>query len=108
MSGIAKVNPFVKKAKKHGKKAGQKSLVKPSQKKSVKNGRHQEKETAKVRVAKTVAAIPVGLDGPVLDEGDELDDFLQEPEFDYSCDQDDDDNVVTEEDFADGDLNQHG
>jgi hypothetical protein len=63
--------------KKHGVKAGQKSLVKPSQKKSVKNGRYQEKEVSKKKVAKAVKAIPAK-----SLEADELDDFLQEPEFD--------------------------
>src|SRR3990167_11311420 len=64
----------VKKTKKHGKT----NKVKPSQKKSVKNGRHQEKKVPKCikkKIAKAVAAIPADLDGEVLD--DEMGDFLQ-------------------------------
>lgn len=80
MAGLTS-KKVVKKAKKHGVKAGQKSLVRPSQKKSVKNGRYQERETPKVKIAKTKAAIPVGLDGPVIDETDDFDSCLQ-PEFD--------------------------
>ena len=74
----------VKKVKKHGVKAGQKRKVRPSQKKSVKNGRHQEKETPKSKnVKKAVQNIPAGLDGAVTD--DELEPFgdLPEPEFGF-------------------------
>lgn len=81
MAGLASTK-VVKKVKKHGVKAGQKSKVRPSQKKAVKNGRHQEKETPKSKhVKKAVQNIPVGLDGAVTD--DELEPFgdLSEPEF---------------------------
>jgi hypothetical protein len=55
MAGLARITAALKKkAKKHGVKAGQKSLVRPSQKKSVKNGRHQEKEVVKVVAKKKV------------------------------------------------------
>jgi len=76
MAGLARITKAIQvanKAKKHGVKAGQKSLVRPSQKKSVKNGRHQEKETPKTKVAKTVAAIPADLDGEILDDAEDLD-----------------------------------
>jgi hypothetical protein len=81
MAGLAKTSQ-VKKAKKHGVKAGQKHLVRPSQKKSVKNGRHQEKETPKKKtIKKAVAAIPADLEGPIVEE-DEYDEFTQEAQFD--------------------------
>lgn len=98
MAGLAKTT-VVKKVKKHGVKAGQKSLTRPSQKKAVKNGRHQEKEISKKKVKKAVASIPADLDGEILDDTtrgelepfedlendgdeDEFNDYLQEPEFD--------------------------
>lgn len=100
---ISKVGAIKKKVKKHGKKAGQKSLIKPSQKKAVKNGRHQEVDGPKkaVRVAKAVKAIPVTLDGPV--ESDELDEFLQEPEFDYAESDTDKPDYFDEPDFLEED-----
>lgn len=72
MAGIAKV-----KAPKTTKKKSKKVFVRPSQKKSVKNGRHQEKQTIdkKAKVAKTVAAIPAGLDGAVIEDEDYADQF---------------------------------
>jgi hypothetical protein len=85
----------VKKTKKHGVKAGQKSLVRPSQKKAVKNGRYQEKEVTKnisspkqkvVKPLKKRAVLDLLRENPTLMSdtvaGDELDDYLQEPEFD--------------------------
>jgi len=83
MSGLAKITKAIKaakKVKKHGAKAGQKSLGKPSQKKSVKNGRHQEKETPKKNVKKAVAAIPDDLDGAILDDDLDVGGY-EEPNF---------------------------
>jgi len=66
MADIKKAKPklYKPRVKKHGKK----KFVRPSQKKSVKNGRHQEKEAPKQKVAKAVAAIPEGLDGKIIDD----------------------------------------
>lgn len=99
MAGLAK-KTVTKKVKKHGVKAGQKSKVRPSQKKSVKNGRHQEKQIPKKNVKKAVAAIPDGLDGKVLD--DEFDEYLQEPEFDNALEPEEE-----EEFFGDVDESLH-
>ena len=69
MANVAKVKAYKKREKKHGKK----TFVRPSQKKAVKNGRHQEKQVPdKKNVKKAVAAIPAGLDGDILDDEDEL------------------------------------
>lgn len=89
MAGLAKVTKLLKavnKRKKHGVKAGQKSLIRPSQKKAVKNGRHQEKEIPKAKIAKAVKAIPDGLDGEILDDTNyDLDLEVSEADF---CDED--------------------
>ena len=115
MAGLAKT-AVVKKAKKHGVKAGQKSLTRPSQKKAVKNGRHQEKETPKKVATKKPKSTPAlaknhglpAFDATEPDEstlmsdtvaGDELDDYLQEPEFDEGFGDFDDFNP-DEEDIA--------
>lgn len=96
MAGVTKTT-VVKKVKKHGVKAGQKSLTRPSQKKAVKNGRHQEKELSNKKVKKTVASIPADLDGEILDDNvrgeltsfedldsdvEEFDEYLQDNKFD--------------------------
>ena len=82
MAGVAKTSG-VKKPKKHSKKN-----VCPSQKKSVKNGRHQEKETKK-NVRRAVAAIPPTLEGKVEVSDDEHDfatdtplEYVEELDFD--------------------------
>ena len=82
MAGLANIrtaNKEAVKTKKHGKK----KIVRPSEKKNVKKNRHQVKQPSKVKIAKTVAAIPDGLDGCISD--DELKDLDWEnfqPEFD--------------------------
>lgn len=75
MAGLTRTT-VVKKVKKHGVKAGQKSLIRPSQKKAVKNGRYQEKEKVKAKVTPKKNVVIE------TEEVDEMDDFLQEPEFD--------------------------
>jgi hypothetical protein len=87
MAGIAKTTKKVKKAKKHGVKAGQKSLVRPSQKKSVKNGRAQPKPkvVAKKKLVEQAALAPIFVDEPI-DDTDytvELDNKLDEEGFFY-------------------------
>ena len=78
MAGLAKTT-VVKKAKKHGKT----DFVRPSQKKSVKNGRYQEKEAPKkkqspAKVKKAVAAVPADLDGAMLDDETDLSDVSEQ------------------------------
>lgn len=50
MAGLTRVTSATKKAKKHGAKAGQKSLIRPSQQKSVKNGRAQPQPKQKLKL----------------------------------------------------------
>lgn len=111
MSGLAKITKAIKaakKVKKHGAKAGQKSLVKPSQKKSVKNGRHQDKQISKAKIAKSakaVAAIPHDLDGAILDDEVDFTGDL-EPESDFDGEETHyDEPDFDEDDKIDGEVN---
>jgi len=89
---VSKVGKAHKKVKKHGVKAGQKSLIRPSQKKAVKNGRHQEKEVVKKKVKKTIAATKADLDGEILDDALEPSDERLEPSYS-------EDGALVDEDF---------
>jgi hypothetical protein len=86
----------VKKTKKHGVKAGQKSLVRPSQKKAVKNGRQQKTVVSKEKITKAIKAIPAGLDGQILADDEYASDLQLETEF---GDLDNEDEIVEPEEI---------
>lgn len=80
---MAIVNAPRKKQKKHGKK----TFVRPSQKKSVKNGRHQEKEAPKKKPVKKVKPTATELDEALakeLDAEDHEEFFGDLPDEDFN------------------------
>lgn len=101
MAGLAKTTKIVKKVKKHGVKAGQKSLIRPSQKKSVKNGKQLIKQKPAVKVVKKVAPV---VEPPKVNEVDEhltIAEHLAAMDNEVLATHDENDEYV---DLSDGDL----
>lgn len=99
MAEQAQMTKAIKHVNRH-KTHGKKTFIRPSQKTSVKLGRHQEKDTPTKKIAKAVAAIPVGLDGQIVDETTDLDvEPFDEASFDDGEGQVDDGGRVEEREY---------